>query len=89
MENVITKKPVVTIYSTPTCVYCKMAKDFFKEHNVLYEEKDVSIDQGARQKLIELSGQLGVPVIDIDGEIIVGFNQAKLAKILNIQEQVG
>lgn len=83
MENA-TKKPSVRIYSTPTCVYCKLAKDFFKEHDIVYEEKDVSIDQEARQELIELSGQLGVPVITVDGEIIVGFNKEKLAKLLGI-----
>ncbi len=75
----------IVIYTTPTCVYCKMAKDFFKEHQIAYEEKDVSLDSAAREKMIEISGQLGVPVIDIDGEIIVGFNKEKIAKILDIK----
>ncbi len=76
----------IVIYTTPTCVYCKMAKDFFKEHQIAYEEKDVSLDSAAREKMIEISGQLGVPVIDIEGEIIVGFNKERIAKILEMKE---
>ncbi len=76
--------PKITIYTTPTCVYCKMTKAFFKEHNVSYEEKDLSADAAARKEMIEKSGQMGVPVIDIDGKIIVGFDQAELSKILGI-----
>ncbi len=58
----------VTIYSTPTCGYCKMAKAFFQENNVAYEEKDVSVDAAARDAMVQKSGQLGVPVIDVDGD---------------------
>jgi len=74
----------VTIYTTPTCVYCKMAKEFFKEHNVAYEEKDVAADEKAREEMVEKSGQLGVPVIDVQGSVVVGFDQGKLSQLLGI-----
>lgn len=74
----------VTIYTTPTCVYCKMAKEFFKENNISYEEKDVATDAKAREKMIEQSRQMGVPVIDIDGNIVVGFDKKRLSELLGI-----
>lgn len=74
----------VTIYTTPTCVYCKMTKEFFKENNINYEEKDVSTDTKAREEMIKKSGQMGVPVIEIDGQIIVGFDKPKLSNLLEI-----
>lgn len=75
----------VTIYTTPTCVFCKMAKQFFGEHNIQYEEKDVAQDTQAQQAMIEKSGQLGVPVIDVDGKITVGFDKKRLSELLGIQ----
>ncbi len=75
---------MVKIYTTPTCVYCKMAKDFFQKNNVAYEEVDVTRDEVALHEMIEKSHQLGVPVIDINGEIFVGFNRGEIAKALNI-----
>lgn len=77
--------PKITIYTTPTCVYCKMTKAFLKENNVAYEERDVSTDDKARDEMIERSGQLGVPVIDIDGKIIVGFDKGQLSELLGIK----
>ncbi len=77
--------PKVTIYTTPTCVFCRMAKAFFRSHNVEYDEKNVATDLTARQEMVDKSGQLGVPVIDVGGEIVVGFDQATLAKLLNIK----
>ncbi len=79
------KKPKVKIYSTPTCPYCKAAKEFFKENNIEYEDIDVSKDQSKAQEMIEKSGQMGVPVIDIDGQIIVGFDREALKKALKIK----
>ena len=76
----------VTIYTTSTCVYCKMAKEFFKKNNVEYEEKDVAEDEEARREMVEKSEQLGVPVIDIDGTLVVGFDKAKVAQLLNIKK---
>jgi len=75
----------VTIYTTPTCVYCKRTKAFFGEHNVHYQEKDVASDSAAREEMIKKSEQMGVPVIDIDGTIIVGFDQPRLAELLDIK----
>ncbi|MBI4059539.1 glutathione S-transferase N-terminal domain-containing protein [Candidatus Giovannonibacteria bacterium] len=75
----------IKIYTTPTCVYCKMAKEFFKTNNVSYEEHNVAEDAKAREEMIQKSHQLGVPVIDVDGEIVVGFDRGALAKLLKIQ----
>ena len=72
----------VTIYSTPTCHFCQMAKDFLKEKGVSYTEFDVAHDLDKRQEMIQKSGQMGVPVIIIGDEIIVGFNQAKIDELL-------
>lgn len=74
----------VTIYSTPSCGYCKMAKNFFEQHSIVFTEKDVSLDLEAREKMVNDSGQMGVPVIDIDGTIIVGFDKPRLSSLLNI-----
>ena len=74
----------VTIYSTPTCVYCNAAKTFFKEKGVAYTEYNVAADQEKRKEMIEKSGQMGVPVISIDGQLVVGFNQPKIKQLLGI-----
>ena len=79
----------ITIYSTPTCVYCKMAKDFFMKNNLPYEEHDVAADMKAREEMVQKSGQLGVPVIDIDGKIIVGFDEDELRSELNFSSEGG
>jgi glutaredoxin 3 len=76
----------VTIYSTPTCGYCKAAKEYFKKNNVEYTEYDVANDTAKAQEMIEKSGQMGVPVILVDDEIIIGFDQSKIAKLLDIKE---
>lgn len=70
----------IKIYSTPTCVYCKMAKDFLKSKSIPYQEFNVAADDAAREEMVQKSGQLGVPVIDIDGEIYVGYNKAEIEK---------
>ena len=75
----------VAIYTTPTCVYCKMAKEFFKKNNVAYEERDVASDVKAREEMVAKSGQMGVPVIDVDGALIIGFDQPRLKETLGIQ----
>jgi len=75
----------VIMYTTPTCVYCRAAKEFFQEHSVQYEEKDVVQDEQAREDMIQKSGQLGVPVIDIDGEIVIGFDKKRLSELLGIK----
>ncbi len=72
----------VTVYSTPTCPHCKHAKDFLKEKNVEFEDVDVSADRDKAKEMVEKSGQMGVPVIDVDGKIVVGFDQAKLEEMI-------
>lgn len=80
-------KPVA-IYTTETCGYCKMAKEFFQKNNVEFQEFDVGKDLVKRQEMIEKSGQMGVPVISVGSDMVVGFNKARLAELLNIQETV-
>jgi len=72
----------VTIYSTPTCPYCKLAKDFFKDKGISFTEVDVASDPAAANDMVKKSGQMGVPVIEIEGQIVVGWNQAALQEIL-------
>ena len=72
----------VEIYSTPTCHYCHIAKEYFKEHNIEYTEHDVSADTDARTEMIEKPGQMGVPVIFINDSIVIGFDQDKIEELL-------
>lgn len=74
----------VTIYTTPSCVFCRMAKAFFQANQVNYTEKDVATDLPARQAMIEKSGQMGVPVIEVDNNIVIGFNKEKLTELLHL-----
>ena len=74
----------VTIYSTPTCHFCHMAKEFFKENNVAYTEYNVASNLEKRQEMMEKSGQMGVPVIVIGDEITIGFDRPKIAKMLGL-----
>ncbi len=78
------QQKTVTIYSTPTCHFCQMAKEFFMEKNVLYTNYDVASDAARRAEMIQLTGQLGVPVIVIGGEVLIGFSRAKVAERLGI-----
>ena len=72
----------VKIYTTNTCPYCHMAMKFFKENKIEYKEINVEQDQKKAEEMIQKSGQMGVPVIDIDGKIIVGFDKEALEKAL-------
>ena len=74
----------IKIYSTPSCTYCKMAKEFLTSQNVPFEDIDVSVDPVQRDEMVQKSGQLGVPVFDIDGQIMVGYNQQLLSKVVGI-----
>lgn len=74
----------VTIYSTPTCHFCQMAKEFFTQNNVSYTEHNVASDMEKRQEMIDKSGQMGVPVILIGDEIIVGFDKEKLSAAVGV-----
>ena len=77
MKNVI-------IYSTPSCHFCHMAKDFFTEHNVSFQDINVAEDQAKREEMVSMTGQLGVPVIRIGNDVIIGFNKPKVAELLDI-----
>jgi glutaredoxin 3 len=74
----------VTIYSTPVCHFCHAAKDFFKENNVEYTEHDVAADLEKRSEMIDMTGQMGVPVIRIGDDVIIGFDEAKLKELLSL-----
>ena len=78
------KQPTVKIYTTPTCTWCMKAKEFFKEHNVKFEEINVREDMKAREQMIKKSGQMGVPVIEIGDTIIVGYDEDALKEALHI-----
>ena len=74
----------VTIYSTPTCHFCQMTKDFLKEKGIGYTEYNVASDLEKRQEMIQKSGQMGVPVIFVGSELIIGFDQERLASTLGL-----
>jgi glutaredoxin 3 len=74
----------VKVYSTPACPYCKMAKKFLETNKIPYQDLNVAEDKAALEEMIKRSGQMGVPVIDVDGEFVVGFNQAWLKEKLGL-----
>lgn len=77
MKNVI-------IYSTPTCTYCKHAKEFLTSKNIPYTEYNVASDLERRKEMVDKTGQLGVPVIDVDGKVLVGFDEGELSAALGL-----
>lgn len=78
--------PTVKLYTTSSCPYCMVLKEFFKEHNVEFEEIDVAQDEKARDYMIEKTNQMGVPVVEIGDEFVVGFDKGKIVKLLDIKE---
>ncbi len=74
----------VEIYSTPTCHFCHMAKDFFTANSVAFTDYDVSKDEARRSEVVERSGQMGVPVIFIDNEMVIGYNESKIKELLGL-----
>ncbi len=76
----------VSIYTTPSCHFCHMAKEYFKEKGVAYEEFDVAADAEKRREMVDMTRQLGVPVIRIDDTLIVGFNKPKVMELLGLAE---
>ncbi|MBS3065180.1 MAG: glutathione S-transferase N-terminal domain-containing protein [DPANN group archaeon] len=76
------------LYTTPTCVYCGLVKEFFKEHKIKFKEIDVTKDSEAADDMVKKSGGFSVPVIDIGGQIVVGFDKTKLKKLLKINSSV-
>jgi glutaredoxin-like YruB-family protein len=79
----VTKK--VKLFTTPYCTYCKLAKDFFVKNKIDYTEVDVTKDEKALNEMIKKSGQMAVPVIEVDNEVLVGFNETKLKKLLGVK----
>ena len=75
----------VKVYSTPLCPYCTMAKDFLKKHGVKFEDVNVQEDRNAAMEMIKKTGQNGVPVIEVDGQIIIGFDMEKLVEVLGLE----
>lgn len=78
------KKQRVIVFSTPTCTYCNRAKHYFRQQGVRFRDVDVSKDPAAARDMVRRSGQQGVPVIDINGKIIVGFNKPEIDKLLEL-----
>ena len=75
----------VSIYSTPTCHFCGLAKEFFKTHNIAYTEYNVASDLEKRKEMVEMTSQMGVPVIVVDNEHMVGFEEDRLVELLGIK----
>jgi len=76
----------VIVYSTPSCPWCYRTKLFLKSHNIPFEDVDVSADRARAIEMVQKSGQMGVPVTDIDGHIVIGFNEPKLRELLGIND---
>ncbi len=74
----------VIIYTTPTCSWCQAAKDYLRAREIEFEEVDVSADPDRAREMVERSGQYGVPVLEIDGEMIVGFDRARIDELLRL-----
>jgi glutaredoxin 3 len=73
---------IVVIYSTPTCPWCKRAKDYLTRKGIAYTEYDVAADRAKAREMIQKTGQMSVPVIEVDGQVVVGFNESQLDKML-------
>ena len=81
----VKKDAKVRVYSTATCPWCHTVKEFLKKHGVKFEDIDVGEDQEAAQEMVEKSGQMGVPVVEVDRQIIIGFDEGKIKKALEIE----
>jgi len=73
----------ITVYSTPSCSYCRLAKDYFRKHRISFRDYNVASDKAKADEMVRKSGQMGVPVLDINGRILVGFNPAEIEKALH------
>lgn len=77
---------MVKVFSTQACPYCFVLKEFLKEHNIEFEDIDVGLDEAAREEMIQKSGQMGVPVIEIEDQIVVGFDKERISQLLKIKK---
>lgn len=73
----------ISLYSTPSCAYCRKAKDYLRQNNISFTEYNVAVDQAKATEMVRKSGQMGVPVLDINGRVIVGFNQSEIERALH------
>jgi glutaredoxin-like YruB-family protein len=80
------KRNRVIVFSTPTCSYCNMAKQYFRRNKIRFKDVDVSRDEAAARDLVRRTGQMGVPVIDINGKLIVGFDKPQINRLLDIKD---
>jgi glutaredoxin-like YruB-family protein len=74
----------VKVYSTPTCPFCIMLKKFLKDNNIEFEDVDVSRDMNAAREMVDKTGQMGVPVIEVDGEFVIGFDKGRIKELLGL-----
>jgi len=86
MENAKKSRPKVQVFTTLLCPFCYTLKEFLKEHNIEFEEIDVSKDEKAKEEMIKKTGKMEVPAIEIDRQIVVGFDKKKIVQLLNIKE---
>ena len=86
MEELKTHQKKIRVFSTPACPYCFTLKEFLKENKIDFEDIDVSKDKKALEEMVNKSGQMGVPVIEIDGEIVVGFDKERISSLLGIKD---
>lgn len=85
MQENKTRQRRVIVFSTPTCTYCNTAKKYFREKRIQFKDVDVSRDTAAARDMVRRSGQSGVPVIDIDGKIVIGFDRPRIDRMLEIR----
>jgi len=85
-RTIIIIMPKVRVFSTPMCPYCQALKEFLKEKGIEFEDIDVSKDERAAREMIAKSSQMGVPVVEIDGQIVVGFDKERICQLLNISQ---
>lgn len=82
----MTNKNII-VYSTPSCPYCVIAKTFLRERDIAFEDVDVSKDRSGAEEMVQKSGQMGVPVLDIEGQVIVGFQPNLIAELLELDKE--
>jgi len=85
MQEIKTRQHRVIVFSTPTCTYCNTTKKYFREKRIQFKDVDVSRDTAAARDMVRRSGQSGVPVIDIDGKIVIGFDRPRIDRMLEIR----
>ena len=85
MAEAKVNQPKVIIFTTPTCTYCNMTKKYLREKGIRFKEVDVSRDPAAAKDMVRRSGQMGVPVLDIGGKIVIGFDRPKINQYLGIK----